>query len=480
MRKLIYFVLFFCFLSLHARAFELTPELKSTGLKTVVVTTIGEEEPVCESVEAPEGSWGVGTTNVNKVPGSVTVFNPDGSVAYESGEYMKKESGMTIKVRGNTSARYAKKPFKIKLEKKGDLMGRGDKNLNDKNWVLLTARHNLYELGFLIGKWIEMPWSPAYEYVNVVINDDFRGVYLLAEAVERNEKCRIMTEETGFVAERDPYWWNENGEYLPSGWNPQFNWTMKYPDFEDLTEDQKDYISGELRNFEQVISSEDYEEAIDVDSFCKWVIAQDILGTSDGGGTNFYLARNDNAPGSKLYVPVLWDVDSGEETVDAWSNVHYEKHIAPLFNNANPFFKKRYVELYREFSPVIYHNIEELTSSLRSDEWEGYNEAALLNNEKWGDAAPQYASNQNADDMDWWFPDRSKWLDKAVEELAESLDKGASGVGTFPVKDEGLINVYTISGIKIYAGEKGAFTPSSPGIYMIHSATGVKKVILRY
>lgn len=465
------------FWCLQARAFEPGPELKATGLKTVVVTTVEGEEPVCDSVEAPEGSWGVGITNVNKVPGSVTVWNPDGSIAYESGEYVKKESGMTIKVRGNTSARYAKKPFKIKLEKKGDLMGRGDKNLNDKNWVLLTARYNLYELGFLVGKWIEMPWSPAFEYVNVVINDDFRGVYLLAEAVERNEKCRIITEETGFVAERDAYWWNENGEYLSSSWNPQFNWTMKYPDFEDLTDDLKDYISGELREFEQIISTEDYEEAIDIDSFCKWLIAQDILGTSDGGGTNFYLARKDNAADSKLFVPVLWDVDSAEETVDAWSTVHNEKHIKPLFDNANKAFRKRYVELYQKYSPVIFKNIEDFTAALLGEEWEGYNEAARLNNEKWGDDAPQYNSATNAADMDWWFPGRRVWLDNKVESLAGELNMGAV---VLPVEEDSLISVYTLDGLKIYAGEKDAFSPSSPGIYLIHSASGVKKVILRY
>ena len=463
-------------MSVQARAFEPGPEIRTTGLKTLVINTIDGEEPVCESIEAPEGSWGVGIINVNKVPGNVTVWNPDGSIAYESGSYVKNESGMTIKVRGNTSARYVKKPFKIKLEKKADLLGRGDKDFNDKNWVLLTARHNLYELGFLVGEWMEMPWSPAFEYVNVVINDDFRGVYVLAEAVERNEKCRIVTDKTGFVVERDPYWWNENGEYLPSVWNPQFNWTMKYPDFEDLTEDLTNYISGVLNNFEQIISTENYEDVIDVDSFCKWLIAQDILGTSDGGGTNFYLARKDNTADSKLFVPVLWDVDSAEETVDAWSAVHKEKHIAALFNNPNKNFRKRYIELYRQFSPAVFKNIEELTASLRSGEWDGYNEAARLNNEKWGNDAPQYASAKNAEDMDWWFPDRKEWLDNEVERLAGELEMGV----VFPVEDDNIISVYTFDGLKIYTGEKDGFAPSSPGIYLIHSASEVKKVILRY
>ena len=470
-------IFFFTFLGMNAGAFEMTPELASTGLKTVVINTIGGEEPVCESIEAPSGSWGVGITNVNKVPGSVTVYAPDGSVAYESGEYVKKESGMTIKVRGNTSARYAKKPFKIKLEKKGDLLCRGDKNLNDKNWVLLTARHNLYELGFLIGKWIGMNWSPEYEYVNVVLNDDFRGVYLLAEAVERNDKCRIITDETGFVVERDPYWWNENGEYLSSCWSPQFNWTMKYPDFADLTDEVKGYITDVLGDFEAIINTENYEQLIDIDSFCKWLIAQDILGTSDGGGTNFYLSKKDNTGSSKLYIPVLWDVDSGEETVDAWSAVHNEKMISPLFNNSNTLFRSRYIELYKTLSPTVWQNIASFTASLKGDQWEGYDKAAALNNERWGEteAAAQYSAVRNAEDMDWWFPGRKVWLDNAVDKLERDLE--ATGISE--VEGDNFIIVYSLDGLKIYEGSKEGFHSATNGIYLFKSGNRIQKIICR-
>lgn len=457
-----------------AGAYEPTPEMLATGLKTVMVETIGGEEPVCTEIHAPEGSWGVGITDVNKVPGSVRVIGSDGDELFYSGEYLKKESGMTVKVRGNTSARYAKKPFKIKLEKKGDLLCRGDKSLNDKNWVLLTSSNNLYELGFLIGEWIGMPWAPAYEYVHLVMNGDYRGVYTLVEAVERNEKCRIRTEETGFVAERDAYWWNEDGQYLPSGWNPQFNWTLKYPDFEDLTSDGKAYISGVLADFEAIIQTEDYEELIDIDSFCKWLIAQDILGTSDGGGTNFYLAKDDDTADTKLYVPVLWDVDSGEETENVWSAVHRQGMIKPLFDNANEAFRKRYVDLYQQLSPTIYANIESLTASMRGDEWAGFNKGAALNDARWGKNT-LYTSSHNADDMDWWFPARRLWLDNAVADLQTTL--GVDGV-TVPTEDDGSVNVYTLEGVRIYSGPREGFSAPSPGLYIVAGRNAVTK--LRY
>lgn len=452
-----------------ASAYELPQELRETGLRTLVVETIDAEEPTADQIVAPEGSWGVGITNVNKVPGSLTIYNPDGSVAYESGEYVKKESGMTIKVRGNTSARYPKKPFKVKLEKKADLLCRGDKSFNDKNWVLLAIRYNLLELGFLIGKWIGMPWAPEYEYVNLVLNGSYRGVYTLAESVERNEKCRIITDETGFVTERDAYWWNENGEYLNSIWHPSVNWTMKYPDFEDFTDEQKDYVQQTVSEFERIIYTEDYEELVDIESYCRWVIGQDIMGTSDGGGTNFYLAKYDNTPQTKLFVPVLWDVDSGMETENAWSAVHRQHNVSSLFNNTNQAFTKRYIELYNELSPAIYDKLDAYTEELLSGEgWEGYDKAAELNNEVWGENN-QYTAHRNAEDMVWWFPMRRLWLDAAVAELAATT---AIGQPTVSPSESADVDVFTIEGMRIYSGPREGFQPHSRGIYIV----GGKKI----
>ena len=455
---------------MRASYVEIPDNLFSTGLRIVVIETIGGVEPTCEPVVAPPGSWGIGITNADKVPGSVAVVNADGTVAFESGEYVKKESGMTVKVRGNTSALYDKKPFKIKLEKKGDLLGRGDKSLNDKNWVILSSRNNLYELGFIIGELIGMPWAPACEYVHVIFNGDYRGVYLLAEAVERNEKCRIITDEDGFVAEKDAYWWNEGGEYLPSIWNPQFNWTMKYPDFEDLTPEFKAYVQEVLNAYEAVIFTEDYESLIDIDSYCRWLLAQDILGTSDGGGTNFYLAKASASPGSKLFVPVLWDVDSAEETYDAWSNVHGEGMVFPLFDNANPAFRKKYVELYYELSPAIFDAMASLAENLRSGAWDGFNRAVDLNNERWG-ADNMYYSGHNADDMEWWFPPRKLWLDNAIGRIDQTL--GSQCIR--PAEEEDHITVFSLSGIKIYSGAENGFTAPERGIYIVKKGSSARK-----
>ena len=85
------------------------------GLTCVTVTTVDGEEPTCEVVRSPEGCTGIGIRNATKVPGRIRLQKGD-RILYDSGEYVGKESGMTIKIRGNTSAAAAgKKPYKIKL-----------------------------------------------------------------------------------------------------------------------------------------------------------------------------------------------------------------------------------------------------------------------------------------------------------------------------------------------------------------------------
>ena len=61
------------------------------------------------------------STNGKDTASGVTVINKDGTY-----EYIDSTNGSQIKVRGNATKAYAKKPFQIKLETKADLFGMGD------------------------------------------------------------------------------------------------------------------------------------------------------------------------------------------------------------------------------------------------------------------------------------------------------------------------------------------------------------------
>ena len=96
-------------------------DIISKGLPVLYIQTVDSEEPTCDYVSAPAGCMGKTIANATKVPGRMIIYqwlDEMDSVLYDSGDYEKDVSGMTIKIRGNTSAYYEKKPYKIKLQKK--------------------------------------------------------------------------------------------------------------------------------------------------------------------------------------------------------------------------------------------------------------------------------------------------------------------------------------------------------------------------
>ena len=105
-----------------------------------------------------------------------------------------------VKVRGNWTTSYDKKPLRIKFTEKQNLLGLND-GAEMKNWVL-TAE---YKDGSLLRN--KTALSIAREilaedglygtdacFVEVVINDQYWGVYLLAEYQQINENRVAITE----------------------------------------------------------------------------------------------------------------------------------------------------------------------------------------------------------------------------------------------------------------------------------------------
>ena len=151
-------------------------EVKNAGLPILTITTVNGEVPTYERADPPKGCIGLSIKNATKVPARMTI-SVDGKVVYDSGDYEKDKSGLTIKVRGNTSAYAYKRPFKLKLQKKADLLRRGDKKFNDKDWALIKDEKLRSKMGLKINELLGIQWTPSYEYVNLVFNGEYHGVY---------------------------------------------------------------------------------------------------------------------------------------------------------------------------------------------------------------------------------------------------------------------------------------------------------------
>lgn len=399
--------------TLLARAQEL-------GMPIVWINTTTGENPTCEAIYPPEGCDGVSITNNEKLTGSmyITIGN---DTLYRSGPYVEDQSGITIRVRGNTTAANQNKfPYKVKLQKKADLLMRGNDDIyKDKDWVLLKSCWYESLAGKYANRAIGMPWVPENQLVWVVLNGDFRGQYLLSESIKRNPKCRIDVSELGYIFEYDPYWWNED-YYIPSSVY-RYNYTLKYPDATDITPEQENYLIRLIDSLEAETRADTVTSGlIDLKSFARWLMVHDILGDRDYAGSNMYFEKYDTLE-TPIRMSVPWDFGgcfTASRTED-WAAVHTRWWFAPLFEQADSALAGHYCKLFDQVGlQTIDYVIDQLDSLRQYPQIEELDTAVVLDNECWW---PEFQpASVQLGEMIAFLTDHRTWMQEAVEAIRPS------------------------------------------------------------
>jgi len=116
--------------------------------------------------------------------GSLTLIAQNGQIEY-TGRVSR------IRGRGNSTWRFEKKPYSIKLEDKFDLLKTGDPAEKNRNWILLadavdaSLLHNRISLDFAREMGLED--ASHCESIDFFYDGEYRGTYLLTEKVEIGE-----------------------------------------------------------------------------------------------------------------------------------------------------------------------------------------------------------------------------------------------------------------------------------------------------
>lgn len=147
---------------------------------------------------------------------SVTVTGTDNVIQLDAAEAQ-------VKVRGNWTTSYDKKPLRIKFTEPQNLLGMND-GADAKNWVLLASYKDMSLLRDktvleIAGELLEPDglYASDAEFVEVEINGQYWGVYLLAEYQQINADRVNITEaakdyqgtDIGYFLEFDGYFTNE-------------------------------------------------------------------------------------------------------------------------------------------------------------------------------------------------------------------------------------------------------------------------------
>ena len=461
-------------------------KLIDTGLPLLSIITVNNEEPTCDFVQAPEGALGTSVTNASKVFGRLSIFlNDTLKPIYDS-----QERGMTIKIRGNTSAYSTnKKPYKIKLSTKADLLKRDESQaVFDKNWILIRDEELKALAGFKLNELLGLEWTPAFRYVNLQINGNYKGVYLLAESVERNQDGRISVAKDGFIFEQDAYWWNEDFS-LENKLEPNLGYTLKYPDTDDLTNEDIEYLTELIVNYENSILDGTYNEYIDVESFALWILGHDIYGSYDSAGTNLYFSKSDRTINTKIKLTTLWDFDGEMMCGDDWSRNHtITRCFKNLFNSDNPNFRNVYFQKWHDLNDTIFKVMPEFLDSFSlSSEALGLNQSILFDNYLWG--VSKQLVNQSVDKIKSWFSSRKQWLANNIsdENSVKYRDIKDNSLRVYSKDsylyvdklDNEMVFVYSILGERMYVGHDSVIFVPTKGYYIVQVGDNYCKVLVK-
>ncbi len=447
-------------------------EICEIGLPVIIINTVNYEEPTCEFVTSPEGATGESITNATKVPCSITIRLHD-EILYESGLYKADTSGATIKLRGNTSTKLRAKPYKLKLEKKADLLLRDDDDkYKDKEFLLLLAYNNFLRthIGFTLNEIIDMPYKPEFKPVNVFINNKYRGLYYLTESVKRNKDCRInVDKKTGYIFEYDAYWWNEDYYIDTEFSNKKMKFTLKYPDTNDITEEQKTYIEQWLKEMQNAVINEQSEDYLCLDTCARWILAQDFLGISDGAGSNLFFAKANNTSESKAYPATLWDFDCICRNENEWSSAHKGDYFFKyLFDNdKNSSFITAYCKEWIKFvdNQVTEKLIQAIKEYADSDEGKAFEKSYNLTSSSYNINIPTWSITEQTKIYEEWFTTRKEWMDNTINDLyPEIIDMLQDESKTYNISfrspfykdnNDSNYNAYDILGKKVPSTHKG-------------------------
>ena len=222
---------------------------------------------------------------------------------------------MQIRGRGHSSWKGAKKPYKIKLDKKTAVMGMP----KNKHWALLKPTENTVA-GLQLGKLMNMAWTPSFRPVEVVLNGDYIGLYFLTETIRIDENRVNIYEQQdqetnpelikgGWLVEVDNYH-DEDQITIPEC--SKWNLTLRYHSPEDLSNAQLQWLTDEFKSINAAVYSSDktsteWEKYIDVESMARFFILQEVMDNPDGFHGSFYLHK-DLSDNAKWIAGPIWDL----------------------------------------------------------------------------------------------------------------------------------------------------------------------------
>lgn len=383
-----------------------------------------------------------------------------------------------IKLRGSSTLWFPKKQYAVEIRDTIDndldasLLGLP----KESDWILngpytdksLMRNVVIFTMAREMGR-----YASRTRFCELVLNGEYMGVYVLLEKIKRNKnrvdiaklKPTDLASDSltgGYIVKLDKFPEENRGfysEYLPSNGSwVQIYYQYHYPDGDQIKPEQELYIQQVVRNFEDMMASEYYDDPatgyskyIKLDSFVDFFIQNEITKNVDGYRLSTFMYKDRDSKDGRLVMGPIWDFNLGfgnADYYDGWKTDGWELEYldSDEMNLGDgwhiPFYWRKFLN-DQEFQVQLYKRWFSLRQDVLSDShvtalldslYDLTAEARERNFAKWPvlgiyiwpnpvvystyDEEFQYLKN--------WIMERMAWMDDAISEY-ESLVKDHDG-----------------------------------------------------
>lgn len=240
-----------------------------------------------------------------------------------------------IKIRGRYSATLPQKPYSFETrDDSGNNLNVPILGMPEENDWNLTANYNdkVFLRNFLAFDLFRKMghYAPRTVYCEVVINEQYQGIYLLGEKIKQDKNrvniAKLNPDENqgddltgGYIFVNDYYdasnsWLSNYSPLNRSGSDVYF--VYYYPEPDNITAIQKTYLKDFIDSFESVLyspgfkyRSSGYRAYLDVNSFVDYFIIGEVSRNVDAYKKSRFYYKDKDSNGGLIHSGPPWDYD---------------------------------------------------------------------------------------------------------------------------------------------------------------------------
>ncbi len=367
-----------------------------------------------------------------------------------------------MKIRGKSSSRFAKKQYLLKLPTSEKSQVLFENIPPARKWVLgapyvdrsLIRNALVYKVGRKMeDDTQENYFAPRTKFIELYINDDYQGVYLLGDKIKRSPYKVNLPKFSASIKEPS------RASFILKISSPSHDFQSTnrskfqyvYPSFKKIKSNdkiKKSFIHQRIETLEKEILdgvkrigqtdtlSEIYP-SMDIDSFINYFLIQEIFKNVDGFRRSAYLYHLNG----KIHMGPLWDFNLaagnlnfyGMAKTKGWSHKKNYNFIKNIFWYKslvkNPLFVKELTTRYKSFRQKGSPFHEDFLANSIDQMVHQIGESAYLDQQKWSNSysfiekrifnthkmSTHYEFQVGA--LKTWMMKRLHWLDHHIEKL---------------------------------------------------------------